>query len=144
MKKVQLTFTLFVIIMFLQAFSFLKTEPQSIIKFKIYTDTICSKTDYERVVLFGKNFIKNDSIIKNSYIEIRNYTCDFELKNNPLIGFKRAKKIYDILEKESNVPRAKIHYIDLPSREGLQINGKIDCENMLKSKSVGVKLEIHP
>jgi hypothetical protein len=119
-----------------------KDEIQYFIKFKTYSDSIKTKSDFDEVVLFGKKF-KNISLEhSDSYIQIRNYTYSFELNENPLIGFQRSKKIYDILERECLIPRSKIHYLDLPARD-LALNFVETNDSLLKKRSVGIKLELH-
>ena len=124
-------------------FNIKKTELKNIIVFKMHSDSIKSKDYIKEVISFGNEFktlFKDDN---SKYIELRNYTCKFELDKNALIGFQRAKKICDILEKECLIPRTKVHYIDVASRDLAEVMGKETCESMFKTKRVGIKLEVH-
>jgi hypothetical protein len=123
-------------------FNIKKTEIQNLIVFKLHSDSITKEANRE-IIAFGNEFktiFKDDD---SKYIELRNYTCNFELNKNALIGFKRAKKIYDILENECLIPRSKVHYIDISNRDLLGVMGKEQCESMMKTKRVGIKLEVH-
>ena len=140
-----------IIFLILTSFSFIgsqlnmkKNESQNIIKFKLYTDTLVSGNSVDEIVAIGNGFKKLLEIDPiNKRLELRNYTCGFELDKNPMIGFQRAKVIYDILEKKCKVPRKKIHYIDIESRDLVMLASKTICESMYKIKSVGIIIEIH-
>jgi hypothetical protein len=132
------------ILIVLLAFTKSKNEQVSFVKFKINSDSISSKKDSLVVIDFGEKFNNLDSLLKQKvFIVIRNYTCEFELESNAFIGFQRAKKIYDLLEKKCKIPRNKIHYVDLKGLEAIQIGGEKKCEHMKESKKVGVILEFH-
>lgn len=125
------------------SFNIKKTEIYSLIVFEVNTDSIKSKAEINELLEFGNGFKSLTKEDNTKYIELRNYTCNFELEKNPLIGFQRAKRIYDILEKECQISRTKIHYIDITNRELIQAMGNKTCDNMSKTKNVGIKLEIH-
>ncbi len=117
-------------------------DPVFIITFKKGTDIVDDSTK-KKIIALGKsyNFFSNDSLSNDHYyqIDLWNFTCSDELDKDPMIGFKRAKKVIDILEKECGINRKNIRYIDEIARDKTR-NAKFQhCEAMKRGIQADIR-----
>jgi hypothetical protein len=114
-------------------------EPVYIVSFKKGS---CKMEDSVKTQLikFGNAFLNLIKEDKDRYftIDLKNYTCSDELNKNKMIGFKRAKLIIDILEKECKIDRKKVRYIDIKGLDEIGRLSKTNCNDIIR----GVKIEI--
>lgn len=132
-------FILIVICTFYSAVAF-SEEPTYTITFK-KGSCVLNDSIKRQLVNFGNGIFTEmqDNTERYIIIDLKNYTCSDELKKDSMIGFKRAKAIIDVLEKECKLDRKRIRYMDVLPLDKTGKVKKEDCGSLMR----GIRVEIN-